>query len=89
GGGMAEEFFWIDPKVYRWWIGSEHHSSLINFDGNVLPQPTPATLPFLSRRYHEFPAKMNPWLATWIFQRYIGNERVVVEPMAGVGGTAV
>ena len=86
---MSEEFCWIDPAVYRWWLGSCHHQSLISFNGNVLPQPRPATLPFLPRQYHEFPAKMNPYLASWIFRRYLVGQRIVVEPMAGVGGTGV
>ncbi|MEM0482493.1 MAG: hypothetical protein QXM16_06385 [Nitrososphaerota archaeon] len=83
------EFNWIDVEVYKWWLGSVHHRSLKDFDGYTLPQPKPATLPFLPKIYHEFPAKMNPWLATWIYRRYLADKKVVVEPMCGVGGTAV
>lgn len=83
------EFFWVDPAVYKWWLGSEHYVSLKNFDGYTLPQAKPTTLPFLPKEFHQHPATMNPWLSIWLFRRYLYLQRVVVEPMCGVGGTAV
>ena len=87
---MSEEpFNWIDPTTYKWWLGSHYYQRLRGFDDHVLPQTYPAMLPFLPRSYQEFKAKMNPWLAVWIFKRYVMDQRVVVEPMVGVGGTGV
>ncbi|MEM1980903.1 MAG: hypothetical protein QW137_09935 [Candidatus Caldarchaeum sp.] len=86
---MSEDFRWVDPRVYYSWVGSFHYRQLRDFDGHTLPQPTPATLPFLPAEFHRHPATMNPWLASWIFRRYLQLQRVVVEPMAGVGGTGM
>ncbi|MEM1944302.1 MAG: hypothetical protein QW756_06835 [Nitrososphaerota archaeon] len=38
---MSEEFYWIDPATYKWWLDSVNYHALRNFDSNVLPQPKP------------------------------------------------
>ncbi|GBC68917.1 hypothetical protein HRbin01_00605 [archaeon HR01] len=90
---MSEEFRWISPEVYKWWVGSYHYRRLMEYaesgDGEVLQLPKgdiPATLPFLPREFHTHPATMNPFLASWIWRRFVREGDVVVEPMVGVGG---
>jgi len=83
------DFNWVDSRVYYEWVGSYFYRSLRDFDGYTLPQRTPATLPFLPAEYQSHPATMNPWLSVWVFKRYLMYQRIVVEPMAGVGGTGM
>ena len=90
---MSEEFRWIDPDLLRGWQSSEGYQRLISFEPEerdgayLLPSAKYNELfPFITVRI-EHPAVMNPFLATYLWRKYVKPSDVIIDPMAGVGGT--
>ena len=90
---MGEGFRYIDPEMLRGWANSEEYEKLLSFepeeveDAYKLPLARYSDIfPFITARV-EHPAVMNPYLAIYLWRRYVGDGDVVIDPMAGIGGT--
>jgi len=87
---MAE---YIDKEIYEGWLSSEQYKKLVNSnvtrtgDEYLLPSYKYKKLfPFITTEL-EHPAVMNPYLSLFLWRRYVKPGDLVVDPMAGVGGT--
>jgi len=87
------EFRYINAELFDGWLSSEQFTKLITFeplkeaDEYQLPSYKYEQLfPFINVKL-EHPAMMNPYLATFLWRRYVRDGDVVIDPMAGVGGT--
>ncbi len=89
------EFRLIDHGLLEGYPGSEAYQRLLMFepekDGDSLRLPFgryDQLFPFITARI-EHPAVMNPFLAAYLWRRYVNDGDIVIDPMAGVGGTPV
>ncbi|MEM4273279.1 MAG: hypothetical protein QW420_02850 [Candidatus Caldarchaeum sp.] len=83
----------IDPDILRGWWNSEGYQRLLSFqpeekDGvyQLPPAKYNELFSFIQTKI-EHPAVMNPYLAIYLWKRYVRPSDVVIDPMAGVGGT--
>ncbi|MEM0478639.1 MAG: hypothetical protein QXN23_01625 [Candidatus Caldarchaeum sp.] len=87
---MAE---FIDPTILKGWWGSEEYQRLLSFEpenaGDYYRLPFAKyneLFPFIKVKI-EHPAVMNPYLAIFLWRRYVKPNDVIIDPMAGIGGT--
>ncbi len=89
---MADYEF-VNPAILKGWWGSEEYQRLLTFEPQMkdgayqLPfAKFDEVFPFITIRI-EHPAVMNPYLATFLWRRYVNPGDIVIDPMAGIGGT--